>query len=143
MEYTGDWTLMHVVIPAEYYYYRRSKDKKAYLFVIPATDNSPQRDVWLPKSQCKEWKQKDKKISFDCPHKIVKENLIECFIDTSGEPSLFEPVESDLMAESERRAEDFHYQDNRQKLRDEHFAGTGVEVKESLSDILRRSRLNK
>jgi hypothetical protein len=114
MSYTGDWALYHVAIPAECYKYMRSKDKKAHLFVVPVTVNGTEldKDVWIPKSQCKEWRQQDKKIHFDCPYKILIENGLDFYIDTTGEPSLFEEPEDDvearLAAESEKLAENFH-----------------------------------
>lgn len=149
-DFGGDWTKYNLAIPAEYFQYNRCKDKKAYLFCMPQESLQPKRDVWIPKSQVEGWHQKDKKINFKCPFKIIKENLLEGYIDSSAEPSLFDTAMDDLdkmsnlAKESEILAEDFHHKSGvvagKIEFYDEWKRAGFEPPEESLRDAIARSK---
>lgn len=45
---------------------------------------------WFPKSQIEDLEILPDKVSFWCPDWLIHEKLIEAFVDTSYEPSLFD-----------------------------------------------------
>ncbi len=71
---------IHLLIPIQYL---AQESAKAYCFKL--TDGKK----WIPKSLIKDWQTDKDNADFWIPQWCVEQNDLECFIDTSFEPSLF------------------------------------------------------
>lgn len=80
MSNTGN-KLIHIRIPLAN---AGNGSELAYLFTIDG------RDVWVPKSQVKDYAVDGDFCSFWLPQWLVEAKELDYFVDTSHEPSLFE-----------------------------------------------------
>lgn len=86
--YTSE-SVVTLRFPKESYQYKRSKDKKAYLFT--PEDDEIEREfggIWIPKNLCSNWHQKDNHIFVDVPTWIVNQSDYWQY-EVSANPSLF------------------------------------------------------
>ena len=72
---------VHLKIPINYL---EAETEKAFGFRL--ADGK----VWLPKSLVKDWTTDGANVSFWMPNWLVEKNKLECFLDTSYAPSLFD-----------------------------------------------------